>query len=82
MYFIFFKYIVELKKKKFWYLYTVYDSLKNVFGTNDVILDMAGLNRGYLIAELVMYSMAFITVFILLIGILKVNIKIIYFKNI
>jgi len=49
----------------------VYDSLKNVFKTSNVILDIAGFNRGYLIAELVMYSIAFLTVFILLIGILK-----------
>jgi len=58
----------------FWYFYTVFNSLRNVFETNDVILDMAGFNRGYLIAELVINSIAFITVFLLLIGILKDNV--------
>jgi len=52
----------------------VFNSLRNVFETNDVILDMAGFNRGYLIAELVINSIAFITVFLLLIGILKDNV--------
>jgi len=54
-----------------WYTYTVFDSLKSYFGTNDIILELAGISRGYLLAQLVMYAIAEITVFLLLIGILS-----------
>jgi len=49
----------------------VFDSLKSYFGTNDIILELAGISRGYLLAQLVMYAIAEITVFLLLIGILS-----------
>jgi len=55
-----------------WYIYAVCTSLRPFFKKKSVIVIVAvESNRGYFYVQLVMYSMALITVLVLLIGILK-----------
>jgi len=54
-----------------WYCYTVYDRAICLGPDKDIVMEMSGMSRNVIIAQLVMYAIVSITILVLLIGLLS-----------